>query len=84
MSMLAVAEVILDRWEGLSPSLRQKAMDTLMTRDDWIQVLLDRREAGTSLSLDAIQRDRLLRHGELPFVSGPSLRLKLKESISCS
>ena len=72
LRMLAVAEAILDRWEGLSPSLRQKAMDTLMTRDDWIQVLLDRQEAGTSLSLDAIQRDRLLRHGE------PSIRQRAK------
>ena len=33
---------------------------------------LDRQEAGTSLSLDAIQRDRLLRHGE------PSIRQRAK------
>ena len=78
LRMLAVAEAILDRWEGLSPSLRQKAMDTLMTRDDWIQVLLARQEAGTSLSLDAIQRDRLLRHGEPSIRQWPSLRLKLQ------
>ena len=75
LRMLAVAEVILDRWEGLSPALRQKAMDTLMTRDDWIQVLLDRQEAGTTLSLDAIQRDRLLRHGE------PSIRQRAKRAF---
>ena len=68
-----VAAVLLDSWQGLSPKLRQKVMDTIMTRDDWVKLLLDRLEAGMTLSLDVVQRDRLLRHGD-PDIQQRALR----------
>jgi putative membrane-bound dehydrogenase-like protein len=42
----AAAELMLEAWPGLSPTLRARAAEALMSRPTWIVSLLDRVEAG--------------------------------------
>ena len=43
----AVFDVLLKSWVGLSPDLRSRAMETLLSRQSWIVRTLDAYEAGT-------------------------------------
>ena len=49
-SQPAAASLILDNWQGMSPSLRATAAETLMSRPSWVHLLLD-----------AIQQNRIKR-----------------------
>jgi putative heme-binding domain-containing protein len=42
----AVAEMLLDAWPGLSPSLRATAAETLFARSAWVKAFLDAVERG--------------------------------------
>ncbi len=42
----AVASTILDKWTGMAPGLRAQAVETLFSREIWIEALLDAVEAG--------------------------------------
>ena len=46
----AVFDVLLKSWVGLSPDLRSRAMETLLSRKSWIVRTLDAYEAGTLVS----------------------------------
>jgi putative heme-binding domain-containing protein len=56
--------LLLDRWPGLSPSLRAQVLDTLLSRPAWLPELLAAMEQGAVQAghLDAGRRERLLRH----------------------
>ena len=41
-----VAELLLNRWSNLTPTLRARAVETLLTRADWSTVFLDAIEKG--------------------------------------
>jgi len=40
-----VSEMILDSWDGLGPQLREEALETLFSRRQWLDVLLDALES---------------------------------------
>jgi putative heme-binding domain-containing protein len=58
-----VAAKVLDRWASFSPSTRAKAMQLFLSRESWTIVLLERLVKGQDIPLDALQRERLMRHG---------------------
>jgi putative membrane-bound dehydrogenase-like protein len=60
-----VAAKVLDRWASFSPSTRAKAMQLLLSRESWTIVLLERLVKGQDIPLDALQRERLMRHGSI-------------------
>lgn len=43
----AVAELLLEQWEGLGPALRTDATEVLLSRTEWVRQLLAAVEAGT-------------------------------------
>jgi putative heme-binding domain-containing protein len=59
-----VPNVLLRGWKGASPGLRDQILDVLLGRDEGIRALLealDRREVFAA-EIDAVRRERLLRH----------------------
>jgi putative membrane-bound dehydrogenase-like protein len=59
-----VPETILAGWKQRAPSLRQSTIDVLLSRDDWMNALLDSIEKGTvsANEISPANRQRLLKH----------------------
>ncbi len=58
----SVASVILGRWSGLTPSLREAALDLLLSRESWTLAFLDHARRQSFSPPAAVRRDALLRH----------------------
>jgi len=58
------AMVMLAGWKGYGPAVRAQILDTLLTRLEWVQPVLDAIDKKTILpsEIDAIRRQRLLDH----------------------
>jgi putative membrane-bound dehydrogenase-like protein len=59
-----VADVLLRNWKGLGPRLRGQALEVLLSRDEWVRVLLDGLE-GKQVppgEIDSARHQRLLGH----------------------
>jgi putative membrane-bound dehydrogenase-like protein len=56
---------VVSKWSSLDPSVRAEVMTNMLKRENSIEYLLDRIEAGnlSAGDLDASQRDRLINHG---------------------
>jgi putative heme-binding domain-containing protein len=56
--------VLLAGWKQRAPSLRQSTIDVLLSRDDWMNALLDSIENGTvsANEISPANRQRLLKH----------------------
>ncbi len=56
-----VAELLLNNWESHSPSIRTHILSTLISRENWINKLLDKveKEEIPSSGIDAVTRQRL-------------------------
>jgi putative membrane-bound dehydrogenase-like protein len=59
-----VPQTILAGWKQRAPSLRQSTIDVLLSRDDWMNALLDNIENGTvsANEISPANRQRLLKH----------------------
>jgi putative heme-binding domain-containing protein len=73
-----VADVLLATWRTLSPTLRARALDVLMTRKQWVAALLAAVEAHTvtAAEIDAEHRSRLTEY--------PDAELQKKAAASFS
>ena len=58
----SVSSVVLNAWITLSPSIRQVALEVLLSGEPWSFSLLEAVESGKEVPLDALQQGRLLRH----------------------
>jgi putative membrane-bound dehydrogenase-like protein len=60
----AVADTMLSAWPGLAPEARQRAVEVLISREEWTAALLSAIEAGDVLpaQIDAARRQQLLGH----------------------
>jgi len=59
-----VPQTILAGWKQRAPSLRQSTIDILLSRDEWMNALLDKIENGTVAAneISPANRQRLLKH----------------------
>jgi putative heme-binding domain-containing protein len=60
----AVPRVLLTGWKQRAPSLRQSIIEALLTRDEWMNTLLDNIENGAIIAneISPANRQRLLKH----------------------
>ncbi|MDG1897533.1 MAG: HEAT repeat domain-containing protein [Fuerstiella sp.] len=59
-----VVRLLLDHWSGLSPSLRARAAETLLSRPSWVQALMDAVESGdvATADIDPARVQLLMKH----------------------
>jgi putative membrane-bound dehydrogenase-like protein len=72
-----VATIILQVWPGLSPALRERAADVLLSRPAWALACLNALDTGrlTRGELGSIRADALLKHAE------PAVRNRAREVL---
>lgn len=60
----SAADLLLARWDGVGPSLREQILDVLLSRDDWTRRLVERVREGTlaASSFNATRRQQLVTH----------------------
>jgi putative membrane-bound dehydrogenase-like protein len=59
-----VVELLLAHWSGLSPTLRARAAETLLSRPSWVQALLDAVQSGdvATADIDPARIQLLMKH----------------------
>ncbi len=59
-----VVRLLLDHWSGLTPTLRARAAETLLSRPSWVQALLDAVESGdvAVADIDPARIQLLMKH----------------------
>ncbi|MCP4511329.1 MAG: c-type cytochrome [Fuerstiella sp.] len=66
-----VVDLLLAHWSGLSPALRARAAETLLSRPSWVQSLLDAVESGNvaTADIDPARIQLLMKHPDTKIAS---------------